>query len=269
MQPNQLHLRSIRIDEIPNNEFPFNLSFLQNWQELEFRAPVTFFVGENGSGKSTLMESIAVAAQMITVGSSAAAKDATLAHTRALANALRLVWNKRTRRGFFLRAEDFFGWVKAQSQMQQDLQDDLEQIDEEYKDRSLLAKGLARSAASGQLAGMRRRYGDGLQARSHGESFLDLFQSRFVPGGLYLLDEPEAPLSPLRQLSLLALLKQMSEQNAQFIITTHSPILMALPGAEILSFDHSPLRKVEYRDLEHVNLTRDFLADPESFLRHL
>jgi len=95
---------------------------------------------------------------------------------------------------------------------------------------------------------MQRRYGDGLQVRSHGESFLDLFQGRFVHGGLYLLDEPEAPLSPLRQLSLLALLKQMVDQDAQFIIATHSPILMAFPGAEILSFDHSPLQPMAYKD---------------------
>jgi predicted ATPase len=230
---------------------------------------VTFLVGENGSGKSTLMEAIAVNAQLITVGSTEAAADQTLDHVKRLANALKLVWNQRTRRGFFLRAEDFFGWVKSQAQMREEMQSDLEQVDKDYEGRSDYAKALARSATSGQLAGMRRRYGEGLQVRSHGESFLDLFQSRFVPGGLYLLDEPEAPLSPLRQLSLLSLLKQMSEQNAQFIIATHSPILMAMPGAEILSFDHSPVCKVEYRDLEHVNLTRDFLADPESFLRHL
>ncbi len=269
MQPSQLHLRSIRIDELPNNEFPFNLSFLQNWQELEFNAPVTFFVGENGSGKSTLMESIAVAAQIITVGSTEAAADQTLEHVTRLANALKLVWNQRTRRGFFLRAEDFFGWVKAQSRMRQEMHNDLKQIDEEYKDRSDYARGMARSAIVGQLVDMQRRYGKGLQVRSHGESFLDLFQERFVPGGLYLLDEPEAPLSPLRQLSLLSVLKQMIAKDAQFIIATHSPILMAFPDAKILSFDHAPIKPIEYASLEHVSLTRDFLADPESFLRHL
>lgn len=269
MQPNPLHLRSLRLNELPSKDFPFNLSFLSNWQELEFHAPVTFFVGENGSGKSTLMEAVAVAAQLITVGSTEASGDQTLDHVRRLADALKLVWNKRTRRGFFLRAEDFFGWVKQQNLMRSGLQADLQQVDEDYKGRSETAKGLARTPYAGQLADMQRRYGEGLQVRSHGESFLDLFQSRFVPGGLYLLDEPEAPLSPMRQLSLLSLLKQMVAQEAQFIIATHSPILMAMPGAEILSFDHSPLRKLGFGELEHVNLTRDFLADPESFLRHL
>jgi predicted ATPase len=266
-----LHLRSVEIPQLPERaEFPFTLPLIQNWQPLEFTTPVTFFVGENGSGKSTVMEALAVAAQMITVGSMEAHRDKTLADVQDLARFIKLVWNKRIRKGFFLRAEDFFGWIKSQERMRAEMQDDLKEIDEEFEGRSEYARGLARGAVSGQLAGMQRRYGDGLQKRSHGESFLDLFQARFVPGGLYLLDEPEVPLSPLRQLSLLSLLKQMvEEQEAQFIIATHSPILMAYPGAQILSFDETPVAPVDYADLQHVNLTRDFLSDPESFLRHL
>lgn len=265
-----LHLRSVEIPNLPErDEFPFNLALVQNWQPLEFGAPVTFFVGENGSGKSTLMEALAVAAQMITVGSMDVRRDKSLAEAQDLAKFVKLVWSKRTRKGFFLRAEDFFGWIKQQNQLRAEMHEEIERVDREYEGRSEYAKGLAKQAAAGQLAGMQRRYGDGLQNRSHGESFLDLFQARFVPGGLYLLDEPEVPLSPLRQLSLLALLKQMIEQDAQFIIATHSPILMAFPGAEIVSFDEIPLKRVEYGDLEHVNLTRDFLSDPEGFLRHL
>ncbi len=266
-----LHLRSVEIPQLPERaEFPFTLPLIQNWQPLEFRAPVTFFVGENGSGKSTVMEALAVAAQMITIGSVDAHRDKTLAPVQDLARFMKLAWSKRTRKGFFLRAEDFFGWIKSQQRMRAEMQDELKEIDEEFEGRSEYARGLARGAVSDQLAGMQRRYGDGLQNRSHGESFLDLFQARFVPGGLYLLDEPEVPLSPLRQLSLLSLLKRMAEeQEAQFIIATHSPILMACPGAEILSFDQTPIAPVAYESLEHVSLTRDFLADPDSFLRHL
>ncbi|MBD2776115.1 AAA family ATPase [Iningainema tapete] len=106
-------------------------------------------------------------------------------------------------------------------------------------------------------------------ANSHGESFLKLFQSRFVLGGLYLLDEPEAPLSPLRQLSFLSLLKDMVNQDSQFIIATHSPIIMAFPEATILSFDTNPPKEVAYDELEHVSLTKAFLNNPQSFLRHL
>ena len=98
---------------------------------------------------------------------------------------------------------------------------------------------------------------------------MKLFQSRFVPGGLYLMDEPEAPLSPQRQLALLSMLKEMVGENAQFIIATHSPILMAYPDAAIFSFDSHPVREVSYEDVEHVSLTRAFLNNPGSFLRHL
>ena len=122
---------------------------------------------------------------------------------------------------------------------------------------------------SRELGDMRQRYGEGLDIRSHGESFLALFQSRFVPDGLYLLDEPEAPLSPLRQLALIAAIKDMVSQNGQFIIATHSPILMAYPAAVILNFDGGEIHPAKYTDLEHVRLMRDFLQNPELFLRNL
>jgi predicted ATPase len=146
---------------------------------------------------------------------------------------------------------------------------ELETVESDYQDRSEFAKSLAEMPYARELNDMQRRYGEGLDSQSHGESFLALFQSRFVPGGLYLLDEPEVPLSPLRQIGLLALIKEMTAQEAQFIIATHSPILMAFPLALILSFDEVPVLSVKYESLEHVNLTRDFLINPEAFLRNL
>ncbi|MCA9971103.1 MAG: AAA family ATPase, partial [Anaerolineales bacterium] len=138
-----------------------------------------------------------------------------------------------------------------------------------YADRSAHARGLARMPFAGELQAMRGQYGRAIDTYSHGESFLELFQQRLRPGGLYLLDEPEAPLSPLRQLSLLSLLKTAVAEGSQFLIATHSPILMAFPDAAILSFDAAPLQPVAYEELEHVTLTRDFLNDPAAFLRHL
>jgi predicted ATPase len=154
-------------------------------------------------------------------------------------------------------------------QTKEEFQQDLENIDEEYKGRSNYAKALASMPYNGQLADMQRRYGDGLDSYSHGESFLTLFQSRFVPDGLYLLDEPEAALSPMRQLTFLAALKQMVAENSQFIIATHSPILLAFPDAQILQFADGKIQEVKYNQLEHVQLTKDFLNSPESFLKHL
>jgi predicted ATPase len=232
---------------------------------------VTFFVGENGSGKSTLMEAIAAAAGLPTVGSADIARDATLASQRAFAGSLKLSWKHRTRRGFFLRAEDFFGFTKRLAQERVELQQRMRENTEEYSrlDRSSWALGLAQGPLAASLADMERRYGIDLDANSHGESFLKLFRNRFVPGGLYLLDEPEAPLSPQSQLALIAMLMEMIEQDAQFIIATHSPILLAFPDASIYSFDALPVAEVAYGDLDHVNLTRDFLNHPARYLQEL
>ena len=264
-----IHLRRAVLGRPPRAGFPFDLPALQGLEALELDVPVTILVGENGSGKSTLLEALAVASKAITAGTAEAHEDTTLEAASALAATLRLEWATRRHRGFYLRAEDFFGFAKRVARMRADLEAELARIDLEYADRSETAKGLAKMGVAHELADLRRLYGEGLDAQSHGESFLRFFGARFQPGGLYLLDEPEAPLSPGRQLALLAMIREMVGQQAQVILATHSPILLALPGARILSFDHHPLREVAYEDLEHVTLTRSFLNDPEAFLRHL
>ncbi len=267
-----IFLKSVEIrawSERDAGEFPFSLEVLQSLHELTFPAPVTFVVGENGSGKSTVLEALACAADSITVGSESVRTDKTLAPLRKLAQHFRLVWQKRTHRGFFLRAEDFFGYAKKMGQTQEELHEEMSRVEGDYRGRSKLAADLARLRYARELSDIQRRYGDGLDSRSHGESFLALFQSRFVPGGLYLLDQPEAALSPSRQLSFISALKRMTGENSQFVVATHSPIILAFPEAAILSFDGGRIHSVEYDQLEHVNLTRDFLNRPEAFLRHL
>lgn len=226
-------------------------------------------VGENGSGKSTLLEAMAVAAKLVTAGSAEAADDASLAGVRALAGSLKLTWAKRSHRGFYLRAEDFFGYAKRVAALRAELAAGLAAVDAEYADRPGLAHDLARTPYLRELGELERRYGDGLDAQSHGESFLRFFEARLVPGGLYLLDEPEAPLSPARQLAFLSLLREMVEADCQAVIATHSPIVLAFPGAAIWSFDDPPIHPVRWDSLEHVRLVRDFLNAPEAFLRHL
>ncbi len=192
---------------------------------LEIGPRGTFLVGENGSGKSTLLEGIAAAAGLPAVGSESVDRDATLEAQRLLGQALTLTWKRRTRRGFFLRAEDFFGFTKSLSKLRTELLERIDDLEGEYQDRSAYAKRLAQMPVRASLADMERRYGVDLDENSHGQSFLKLFQSRFVPGGLYLLDEPEAPLSPQSQLALMAMIGDMLRDDAQFIIATHSPIL--------------------------------------------
>lgn len=267
-----IHLKSITIRkaEKENRSFPFTVPIVQKLEEIQFTAPVTFFVGENGSGKSTLLEAIACAVGSTTVGSESVKTDKSLVEIRKLAAQLRLSWGKRTHKGFFLRAEDFFGYAKNLTKMRQELEDDIQSVDETYDGRSKLAVELAKTPYRNELHALKSRYGEnGLDSYSHGESFLALFQSRFVPGGLYLLDEPEAPLSPIRQLAFLSALKRMVTEDSQFIIVTHSPILMAFQPAVILSFDNAQIQQVQYDDLEHVKLTRAFLNDPDAYLNHL
>ena len=263
-----IHLRSIAKKSIraKSDYFPFNVRVIRALKNIEFRHPVTFFVGENGSGKSTLLEAIAAGIGSITVGGEDVYEDSTLESARDLASRLKFVWNRKTSRGFYLRAEDFFNYTKRLNRMSQELNEFASEFEEKLSGYALQR---AKGTVLGQKAALAEKYGENLDANSHGESFLKLFQARFVPGGLYLLDEPEAPLSPLRQLSLLSMLKEMVKQDAQFIIATHSPILMAFPEGSILSFDSDTIREVAYDELEHVSLTRAFLDNPESFLRRL
>ena len=263
-----IHLRSIDIKPSAKklDAFPFTIPVVKKFKAIEFSSAVTFLVGENGTGKSTLIEAIAAGVSSIVVGGQDVRSDQSLQHARRLGAQLKFVWRKRTHRGFFLRAEDFFNFARRINQTRAELE---EMATEFEKDLTGYGLSLAQGVVRGQKRALEARYGEDADARSHGESFLQLFASRFVPGGLYLLDEPEAPLSPQRQLALLSMLKEMTEQESQFIIATHSPILMAFPGATILSFDHQPVRKVAYDSVEHVSLTRDFLNHPEAFLKHL
>ena len=249
--------------------FPFDVPAIRSLPDLVFDQPITILVGENGSGKSTLLEALAIAARATTAGRVEATDDDTLAGVRALAGVLRLSWASRRHRGFYLRAEDFFGFAQRMATLRSELERELAAVELEYADRSDYARALATSPFHKELGELRRRYGDGIDTQSHGESFIAFFRERFVPGGTYFLDEPEAPLSPSRQLGFLALLKEVIAADGQVVMATHSPILLAAPGATIWSFDHDPIRRVRFEDLEHVTLTRDFLNDPEAYLRHL
>jgi len=266
-----LHLRALTIEtqQAQIDEFPFNVPAIRHIEKLEFQSPVTILVGENGSGKSTLLEGIAAAVGSITIGREEIRKDKAFNAVMPLADGMKLVWNKRTHRGFFLRAEDFFGYIQRIRALRQEMLGELNRIDREYEARSDYAKLLAKGPAVSSIHAMDQNYGEDLDTNSHGESFLRIFQARFVPGGLYLLDEPEAALSPLRQLGLISLIKEMVIQKAQFILATHSPILMALPDAKILNLDHNPPLYLNYDQVESVSLYRAFLADPQAFVFRL
>jgi predicted ATPase len=253
----------------PPEGFPFTVPTIRSLAELDLSAPVTLFVGENGSGKSTLMESLAIAAALPAVGSGALARDPTLAAQRRLADRLRLTWATRSHRGFFLRAEDFFGFQKELVKSRAEHEAEIRRLDVELEGAGPLARNLAMGVHRKSIGEMTERYGEDPDAKSHGEAFLDLFAARLVPNGLYLLDEPEAALSPQSQLGFLSMIRESLDQGSQFIVATHSPILMGIPGARIYAFDEGRIAEVRFDELESVALVRDFLQAPERFLRHI
>lgn len=210
---------------------------------LALDVPVTFLVGENGSGKSTILEAIAVAGGFNPEGGTRNFTFSTRDTHSHLGEYLTLARCRYPKDGFFLRAESFYNVASN--------------IDEMDNEPSFSARIIDSYG------------GVSLHAQSHGESFLALVQNRFGGHGLYLLDEPEAALSPARQLTLLGQMDVLVKEDSQLIIATHSPILMAYPGARIYLLDGEGIRQVDYRETEHYQLTRRFLEDPDRMLRYL
>lgn len=234
------YIRQICLHHVPNEEdYPYNLPvvrFLQQSEGLSLNQPVTFFVGENGTGKSTLIEAVAVAMGFNAEGGSRDFSFSTHQTHSALHEYLTLVKSAYyPEDGFFLRAESFYNTAS-------------------YLDEHSTLE----------------RYGFlSLHEQSHGESFLALVNNRFEGHGIYILDEPEAALSPLKLMALLVAIDDLVNADSQFIIATHSPILMAYPRAEIVQFGEKGLEKVGYKETEHYQLTKQFMDCPEQMMKHL
>jgi predicted ATPase len=256
-----------RRGEPDQTAFPWSMPVFRWLDRLEFHAPVTMLVGENGSGKSTLLEGLAAGMDAVAAGGTDLARDESLAVARRFAAAYRFSRRHKPRTRLFVRAEDLFGFVRRVGRDMRDLAEIEQHFETSVKGD--YGRQLAKGAVRGQRGALSERYGEDPDARSHGETFLNLLERRLTADGLFFLDEPEAPLSPLRVLGLISLVKQAVADGCQFVICTHSPMLMAFPGAEILVFDGDQLVPTAYQDLDHVRLMRAFLNDPESYLRRL
>ena len=239
----RLFLRGLTIQgPIPEESYIARLPAVRHIQQaggLVFRRPVTFFVGENGVGKSTLIEAIALAAGFNAEGGTVNFNFATRPTHSDLYRFLRLTRGPvRNLDGFFLRAESFYNVAT-----------NLDDLDD------------------GRL--LRYYGGTSLHAQSHGESFLSLVEHRFGGHGLYILDEPEAALSPMKLMTLMVLMDRLVKDRSQFLISTHSPILMTFPGAEIYELSEEGVRLADYRDTAHFQIARRFLDAPERMLEAL
>jgi predicted ATPase len=224
----------LRRDKVPSfDEYPFCLPAIRNLDTLELHPRVTFIVGENGTGKSTLLEAVAIAMGFNAEGGSKNFRFETRASHSTLHDFIRVGKGaRRPKTGFFFRAESFFNVATAIDGLG---------VGEAYGDRSL-------------------------HEQSHGESFMALIMNRFSNDGLYILDEPEAALSPQRQLAALTRIHDLVGGGSQFIIATHSPILMAYPDAWIYACSADGIERIEYRDTEHFRVMHDFIVNPKRML---
>lgn len=223
------------------NQYPFSIPAIRHFRGMDIDNRVTFFVGENGSGKSTLLEAIADQAGFNTAGGSRDHTYEVHASEAHLSDYLRLSWAPKTAKGFFMRAESFYHFASHIDQLERE-----------------------------SPTGYSRYGGRSLHEQSHGESFLSLFLNGFSGDALYILDEPEAALSPQRQLTFLRIIHDLVEnEGCQFIIATHSPILLGYPSADIYSFDEGEIRKTEYENTDHYQITKYFLDHRERFLKDL
>lgn len=247
MNNSMLYLRHAELlrDKVPSfHDYPFNLPVIRSLERLIFEKQVTFLVGENGTGKSTLLEGVAAAWGFNPEGGTLNFSFNTKSSHSGLYEFFRIARGvKRPRDGFFLRAESYYNVASY-----------IDQLD----------------AEPGSYPPLRNSYGGkSLHEQSHGESFFAAFLHRFGGRGLYILDEPEAALSPLRQMSLLVRMHELVQQHSQFIIATHSPILMSYPGAEIFLLEGESIRSVALEETEHYTVTKAFMNNRETMLHEL
>lgn len=231
-------------ERVPGFEsYPFSLNAVKNLDKLTLHPSITFIIGENGSGKSTLLEAVAVAWGFNAEGGSQNFHFDTKASHSILHDFVQLSRGyKKPQNGYFLRAESLYNVAT-----------EIDELDKQPGRRRIIDS-----------------YGGvSLHAQSHGESFLALLMHRFTGDGFYILDEPEAALSPTRQMAALARLHQLVQTGAQFVISTHSPILMAYPDAWIYSLDEDGITRLTFEETEHYQVTRDFLNNHEMMLQVL
>lgn len=254
-------LKSIQIKKTLPNQYPYNTS---SFETLNFTAPVTFFTGDNGSGKSSLLRTIKELSNAIDIGQGKIF-DTDLKHQ--FESYYRLSWSAKTQRGFYLQSEDFLNYLLWAERELVYYEEELKGVDERHENKTTLEYQLEYGVHDANRKRMDTITRDIAHA-SHGEGYLAFFESRLKDNALYLLDEPETPLSFHSQLALLELMDRAIKKGCQFIVCTHSPVLLAYPKAQIFYFDQT-IEKTNYQDHPLVSNLKNFLEAPERFMHYL
>jgi len=260
------YLNTININTNRSHPFPYDIPAIKNAKNLDFSNQITFLIGENGTGKSTLLEAISYRLQLPHMDGSSYSKNSFDA-AKTLLPYLELTWNIDRSVGFFFRAEDFGDFLNSVHRKDASIASELDYLDDTVP-KDIIDQ--MKESANYQLHHVRKNFGQELDSFSHGEAYLQIMNQKINSRGIYLLDEPEAALSPARQLTLISFINQhLKTHNSQLIIATHSPILLAYPGATIYEITPDSMEKTNLEDTEHYTVTKSFLNNPKAFLRHL
>ena len=256
-------LESIIFNPCDLEEYPYNLILFKNKMELDVNSSVSIFVGENGSGKSTLLKLLQAKLSLIEIH---------LPQFEVIKglNPLGIDYLPKLgkKKGFFFESQKFINYIDYIQREIADSKAELKRIDIEYTGKSDYAKMMAKTPHRRTIAELQNMYSKDLSRASHGESYLDFFSSRIKDNQIYLLDEPETPLSIQNQLTLTAMIIEASKRGCQFIIATHSPVITAIPGAIIYEIQNNEFKKIEYEEIESIQLLKQFLNNKEQFLRY-
>lgn len=258
------YLKSIHFNTDKTHPFPYDIPAIKHAKHIKFTSPITFLVGENGTGKSTLLETIACRLQLPHMDGSGYRKNSFDA-AKTLLPYLELEWNMERSIGFFFRAEDFGDYLNSVNRSGIAIEHQMGvsgEVPQHIIDQM-------RDSANQQLHHVRKDFGQDLNAFSHGEAYLHIMEQKIRSRGIYLLDEPEAALSPAKQLSFIYFLNNhLQHYNSQFIIATHSPMLMAYPDAKIYEITSESMKPTALESTDHYSITKSFLNNPDAFLRH-
>ncbi|MBU0996701.1 MAG: hypothetical protein KKE16_01525 [Firmicutes bacterium] len=256
-------ITQINIDPNPDNGFPFFLPIFQKPIHVTIHKPVLILVGDNGTGKSSLMKTVQQKLGLYEIEMNDFIKKDKIDVT-----SVNVSYHLSKPKGFFFESSKFITYLEYINKEKTLAEEELKRVEKEYRNSSDFAQQMASTPFKRTIGELNGMYKHDLSKSSHGESYLDFFTSRLRPGQLYLLDEPETPLSVQNQLTLLALILDGVKQDCQFIIATHSPILSAIPHAQIIEIKNQQLIEIKYEEIESIQLLKQFINHKDQFLKH-